>query len=784
MLPRPEQPTVATHWGTYHARLEGDRIAELRPIEIDPDPSPLSDGMIEALTAPARILRPSVRASFLAAREAGRVATDGAGRGHEPFVELPWDEALDLAAAEIARIRSEHGNQAIYGGSYGWASAGRFHHAQSQIHRFLNAAGGYTRSVQNYSFAAAAMIVPHILGDDRGLVSGHSTWPRIAAHTQTLLMLGGVPWKNAQVSSGGIARHILTENLAALRARGARLISASPIRDDAEGADWLPIRPGTDTALMLGMAHVLLAEDLADRDFLASHTHGFDRLEAYITGAADSIAKTPDWAAPITGVPADRIRELARLLAATRSFIMVAWSLQRADHGEQPYWMAAALASMLGQIGLPGGGFGYGYASANGIGNPTPDLSFPAMPQLVNPVTDYIPVARIADALLHPGEPYQFNGMDRIYPDLKMIYWAGGNPFHHHQDLNRLRRAWQRPEAVIVHESWWNPLARHADIVFPVTTVLERDDIAFSSRDRFVTASHRVADPAGEARDDYAVFSGLAQRLGVEDEFTRSRSTEDWLRHLYGRGRQRAAANGLDLPDFDSFWRGGPVVLDAPALEDQIDLLADFRADPQAHALSTPSGRIELYSETVAGFGYDDCPGHPVWIAPREWLGAAGKYPLHLMSNQPATRLHSQYDLVGQSRAAKLHGREVLRMHPSDAEARGIADATVVRVFNDRGACLAAVRLSSDLLPGVVQLPTGAWFDPEEGDAPQPLERHGNPNVLTADRGTSKLGQGPSAHSCLVEVAPYTQPLPPVRAFEPPEFISRPMLMPMKEPRK
>ncbi|WP_395541451.1 molybdopterin-dependent oxidoreductase [Neotabrizicola sp. sgz301269] len=775
MLPRPERPTVAAHWGTYTAGMAQGRVTALHPIAADPDPSPLSEGMIAALDAPARIQRPAIRASFLRAREAGRVATEGAGRGHEPFVELPWDEALDLAAAEIARIRRDHGNGAIYGGSYGWASAGRFHHAQSQIHRFLNAAGGYVRSIQNYSYAAADTLVPHVLGDKRGLVSDHTTWPVIAANTETLVMFGGVPWKNAQVSSGGIARHILTENLAALRARGARLVSVSPIRDDTAGEDveWLPLRPGTDTALILGLCYALVQEGRADQAFLDSHTRGFPVFAAYLTGNSDGVAKTPDWASAITGIPAERIRDLAQGMARSRSFVMMAWSLQRADHGEQPYWAAITLAAMLGQIGLPGGGFGFGYASVNGIGNPTPAFGFPSLPQLDNPVSDYIPVARIADALLHPGEVYQFNGMDRVYPDLRLVYWAGGNPFHHHQDLNRLRRAWQRPEAVIVHDSWWNPLARHADIILPVTTVLERDDIAASGRDRFVAASHRVADPAGEARDDYDIFAGIAARLGAGEVFTEGRSAEDWLRQMYGQARQRAAASDLPLPDFDTFWQQGLVLLDPPALKDQPDLLGAFRADPTASPLPTPSGRIEIHSTRVASFGYDDCPGHPTWLPPKEWLGDTGAYPLHLISNQPRTRLHSQYDLSGPSLAAKHLGREVMRMHPADAAARGIGDGEVVRVFNNRGACLAAVALSDDLMQGVVQLPTGAWFDPEEGDAPQPLERHGNPNVLTGDRGTSRLAQGPSAQSCLVQVERFDGPLPPVRAFDPPTFVPR-----------
>ncbi|MBZ8135436.1 molybdopterin-dependent oxidoreductase [Afifella sp. IM 167] len=773
MLPEPEKPTVATHWGTYRARWEGGRLAALDPLAEDPDPSPIANSMIDALTNASRILRPAVRRSFL---EKG-FSAGGEGRGREPFVEVSWDEALDLAAAELERVRRQHGNGAIYGGSYGWASAGRFHHAQSQIHRFLNVIGGYTRSVQNYSYAAADTIVPHVIGDKSGLVSGHTGWDVIARESGLVVMFGGAPLKNAQVSSGGISRHIVAESVAAAQANGAEIVSVSPIRDDTVGdpaPEWVPIRPNADVALMLGIAHTLAIEGLADRAFLDRHTVGYDRFEAYLLGRTDGVAKDADWAAALADIPADTIRALARRMAGKRTFIMMAWSLQRADHGEQPYFMAITLAAMLGQIGLPGGGFGFGYASVNGIGNTVPAMSWPSLPQGENPVSDFIPVARIADMLLSPGGAYDFNGQSRTYPDIRLVYWAGGNPFHHHQDLNRLRRAWRRPEAIIVHESWWNPLARHADIVFPATTALERNDITAASRDRFVAASHRVAEPAGEARDDFAIFTGLAERLGAGEAFTDGRDEEGWLRHLYGLARQRGSAAGLDLPDFDSFWRAGLCLLPAPAKGPV--LLDAFRDDPEGNPLPTPSGRIELFSATIDGFGYDDCPGHAAWLAPHEWLGsaAASDFPLHLLSNQPRTRLHSQYDSGSHSRAHKVRGREPIRIHPDDAAARGIAEGDIVRVFNARGACLAAAHLSDALRPGVVQLSTGAWYDPVDPSAPDSLDKHGNPNVLTRDQGTSRLAQGPSAQSCLVEIEPFRGEPPEITAFDPPAFAAHP----------
>jgi biotin/methionine sulfoxide reductase len=198
-------------------------------------------------------------------------------------------------------------------------------------------------------------------------------------------------------------------------------------------------------------------------------------------------------------------------------------------------------------------------------------------------------------------------------------------------------------------------------------------------------------------------------------------------------------------------------------------LYGEFRADPEAHPLKTPSGRIEIFSERIAGFGYDDCPGHPVWRAPREWLGSprAQKFPLHLLSSQPATRLHSQLDDALVSRAAKVAGREPLWLHSRDAAARGIRDGDVVRVFNERGACLAGALLTDSIRPDVVLIQTGAWYDPLDPTDPFSLDKHGNPNVLTHDLGTSRLSQGPAAQSVLVEVERATE-APPVTAFDPP----------------
>jgi biotin/methionine sulfoxide reductase len=230
------------------------------------------------------------------------------------------------------------------------------------------------------------------------------------------------------------------------------------------------------------------------------------------------------------------------------------------------------------------------------------------------------------------------------------------------------------------------------------------------------------------------------------------------------------------VPAFDAFWAAG--LLEVPDVDADLVVLSEFRADPDETPLATPSGRIEIFSATIDGFGYKDCPGHPSWLEPTEWLGAplAERYPLHLVANNPTTRLHSQLDVGAFSQAAKVQGREPIRIHPDDAGRRAIRSGDVVRVFNDRGSCLAGAVVSDAVRPGVVQLATGAWYDPLDPADPDAMCVHGNPNVLTFDRGTSSLAQGCSGQHALVQVERWTGPLPPIRAYEPPPVEERPGL--------
>lgn len=757
---------TVTHFGAYEVESDGASVVSVHPFAKDPDPSPIGANL-EAVTR-NRVMRPSIRSSWY---ESGPGAATER-RGVDEYVEVGWDEAFDLVAAEIERVRSSFGNESLFAGSYGWGSAGRFHHAQSQIHRFFATIGGFTTKVDTYSNAAGATITPHVVGGTwHEIVAGHTSLPVIAEHTDLVVAFGGIPLKNAQAQHGGQGRHMVRSWLEQAHDRGTRFVNVSPIRDDlvdTVDAEWLAARPGSDVAIMLSLIHTLVVEELADEAFLSRFTVGWERLRAYVLGHSDGRVKDAAWAAALSEIEASTLRRLAKRMAAGTTMVNVSWALQRAEHGEQVFWTAIALAAVLGQIGTPGGGFGLGYGAIGSIGNGVKRLRLPALPVPPNPAGSFIPVARIADMLCHPGEPFTYNGSSYTYPDIRLVYWAGGNPFHHHQQLNRLVEAWRRPETVIVNDPFWTPTARRADVVFPANTSLEREDIGGAPTDDFVFYMPRILEPVGDSRSDFDIFSGLAERLGHGDEFTEGLSAGEWVRRMYAE----FLADNPDYPSFEQLAEAGFVQhVESEPGEGHKVLLSSFREDPEANPLSTPSGLIEIGSDTVDSFGLDDCPGHPTWFEPTEWLGSDGPYRLHLTSNQPVTRLHSQLDHGAVSVDGKVAGREPIRIHPEDAQMRGIHTGDVVRVFNDRGACLAGAVVSDRVRTGVVELATGAWFDPLDPSEPGSLCVHGNPNVLTRDAGTSGLAQGPIAHTCMVEVELMSDP-PAVKAFGPPPIRS------------
>jgi biotin/methionine sulfoxide reductase len=767
---------TSTHWGNYKVETQDGKLIAIHPAGEDTHPSPIGQSLMSAQDAGCRIPRPFIRQGYLD----NQWKSDGTKRGIEPFVAVPWDEAIDIAADALKRVVDMYGNESIYGGSYGWASAGRFHHAPSQLHRFLNHLGGYTYSVTTYSHGTAETIIPHVFGiPSHKLMEEAPTIEDVTQHARLVVSFGGISMKNTQINSGGIGDHSARRQLQGLRDAGVDVVCISPTRDDIADfidADWWPVRPNADVALMLGLAYTLHTENLHKKAFLSSHCVGYNKFVPYLIGESDGIAKDADWAAALCDIDPDRIRKLARRMATEPCLLSISWSLQRTENGDQPYWMIAVLGAMLGNLGLPGQGVGYGYGCIHNYGFASRHaLPFKVgeLPQGKNKVSTYIPVARISDMLLNPGGTVPFNGKTLTYPDIKVVYWAGGNPYHHHQDLNQLRKAWSKPETIIVNDPVWSATARHADIVFPSTIAMEREDFAWGRSELFASPMHQALPPFEDARDDFAIFSDLAEKLGFEDQFTESRTPREWIKGMWDETVERASETQINLPDFESFWQGGILSVEKSALPEVTFSLEKFREDPDQNPLKTPSGKIEIFSKMLASFNLSDCKGHPMWFEKTEFIGSprSKKFPLALNSNQPVTRLHSQYDFGNVSRSAKIKGREAIRIHPEDAKNRGIVEGDIVRVFNDRGATLAGTIISDSIRAGVVVLPTGAWYDPEDPNDPDSIDVHGNPNVLTKDIGTSTLAQGTSGHSCLVEVELYGSDLPEVKVFRPPLIV-------------
>jgi trimethylamine-N-oxide reductase (cytochrome c) len=433
---------------------------------------------------------------------------------------------------------------------------------------------------------------------------------------------------------------------------------------------------------------------------------------------------------------------------------------------------------MLGQIGLPGGGFtsAYHYASAASPQAKGGNMSGLGAGKPTQPLPPDIPAARIFDCLMNPGKTIDVNGRKITYPDIKMIYWSGGNPFHHHQDINQLVQSWQkRPEVIIVQDPFWTATAKMADIVLPATTAYERDDLEMGGdySGRYIFPMHKVVEPVGESRNDFDICADLAERLGYGDAFTEKRNTMQWLKSIYESASPGARSNRVALPPFDIFWKSGDYVeFPVPESSKQWVRFESFRKDPLLNPLGTPSGLIELYSRNIEKMAYKDCGPHAAWYVPLDWhrSPSARQYPLELISSHPNKRLHSQLSNAPSLRQQyAVADREPILIHPRDAAARGIKGGSVVRVFNERGQILAGAVLTEDIIQGAVRVCEGAWYDPEQPGVAGSLCKNGCVNVLTRDIPTSHLAMGNCGQSGMVQVEAYKGTPPEMTAFKRPK---------------
>ena len=674
-------------------------------------------------------------------------------RGEGRFVRIPWDEALDTVAHELERVRAAYGNGALFI-PYGTGSDSQLNGARA-ARRLLNLLGGCLGYYNNYSWAATQAATPTVYGTQR---TGNERQDWLNA--RTILMWG---WNPAEMRDETNSDYLL--RLA--RERGARIICIDPRLTPSAAAladEWVPIRPGTDAAMMSAMAYVMIEEGLVDLAFVRTHCVGFDASQMppgmegaesysdYILGRSDGVPKTPEWAEAITAVPAATIARIAREYATRKPGVLYqGYGMQRRAYGEQVVRAGCVLAAITGNVGIAGGW-------AGGIAFP-PDGGRQGdfFPVGENPVPARIPVFLWTEAVLRGTELGPEDGLvgaARLESNIKLIYAVASDFLNQHANVHRtaaILRDEGLVEFIAVQDNFVTPTARFADIVLPACTQFEtwglQDGWKYS---KDVLLLPKLVEPPGEAKSDYRICAELAARLGIGEAFTEGRDERAWVAWMLDELRRTRFP---DIPTLDEFLASNLGAYRVP-VEQPAVALADFRADPAAHPLETETGKIEIFSPQLDRLGRpEEVPPLPKYT--QEWESPFGpeaaRYPLQAIGHHTLHRVHSTHDNVDWLEEA--FPQRVL-MNPADAALRGIRDGDLVRVYNDRGALVLPCRLTLRILPGVVDIPQGAWWTPDAHG----VDRRGAVNVLTSERPTP-YALGNTQHTIMVQVEPAPRPL-------------------------
>lgn len=652
-------------------------------------------------------------------------------RGEGRFVRISWEEAYDRIASEMVRIKEKYGPAAILN----MAMAGDTVSLLNELYpflpwslprRFLDLFGSAVHWWDTPCFEGLVFAAGHTLGD---LLDGseadnflYSKLVVLWGHNPAYTIFGtNTPWY-----------------LKLAKERGARFVAVDPIYTDsaaAYGAEWIPIRPATDTAMVLAMIYVIATEGLYDKAFVDRYTLGFDEehlpkgappgssFKSYLLGLRDGVPKTPQWAESITGVPAARIASFAREFARTKPVALFhGWGPGRVPHGEQFHRAAYTLAVITGNIGVLG-------AHAAGVGGAFPGTAA-IFPPTRPPVKTTVRLSKWADAVLlgEKASPQLIgNFADAPPPNIKMIYVTGFNFLQQTPNIRKNVEAIQKVEFVVCHEQFMNFTGKFADILLPVATHLEADDAATAwTRGHYLIYRHKVIDPLYESRRDLEIFTDLAERLGFKEKFN-NHTREEWIKMWV---EQVSAQFGVKI-DYEDFKRKGVYKFHLPepayAWKDQI-------ADPEKHPFPTPSGKVEIYSQQMAEYDWKKTkygapiPPIPTYIPPEEGPGTAiaKKYPLQAVTPHWRHRTHSTWDNVPWLR--ETYTQHVL-MSSADARRRGIRTGDVVKVHNDRGATVLPAVVSERIMPGVVAIFEGAWCDLDADG----VDHAGSANMLTPD---------------------------------------------------
>lgn len=689
--------------------VKGGRIVRIENNDDDngarPRGCPRGRAYRQRIYAPDRLLHPLKRTGE---------------RGTGQFARISWDEALETVAREMKRVKGTYGNAAFLH-FCSMADSHNLHHVGA-FHRLLCMFGGYT--------APWGTISNEGLNFSAGMTYGSR--PSVAEHTAEdylnakLIIL----WSfNPVTTNMGFN---ISFDLARARENGANFVCVDPRYTDSAAtfqARWIPIRPCTDAAVFAAMAYVIINEDRHDKRFIDAYTVGFDVYRDYVFGVEDGIRKTPGWAEAISGIPAKTIADLAREFATAKPAILaVNYAAGRTAFGEQFHRAASTIEAITGNATI-----------RNGQPVSKALMRIPHIPSPPNPVEAGVPprwnalpyrgssvnsgarinVSLFADALL--------KGKEGGYPaDYKFLWLSNTNYLNQLAEVNKATRAFQKPEFVLVTEQFMTPTARFADVVLPVCTFFERNDIYAPRGTGAYGVVNKVIEPLGESRSQLEICEALAEKLGIDDY--NDKTDEQWIRSFLSR-----LSDAAGVPEYEALKKQG------------IYLLKPSKVPVPRPPLPTPSGKIEIYSEFIAKMNHPLIPPIPKYMETWESLNdpLAGKYPLQLTTPHLKRRAHSQFDNLPWLRDMQT---QAVSINTLDAEPRGIEDGDMVRVFNDRGEMIIPARVTERIMPGVVAIPQGAWYTPDE----KGVDRGGCANVLTKNV-TSPAGAF-SPNTALVQV--------------------------------
>ncbi len=665
-------------------------------------------------------------------------------RGEGRFERIPWDEAVELIATKLKSVLNTWGPDAVYV-QYATGQEGVMNGA-NWARRLMNLLGGHLAYHGTYSSACLAYTAPFITGYRD--TNSYQTLVR-----SKLIILNGF----------NPAETIFETNsnyyLAKAKEAGARVIVIDPRLSETAATfadEWIALKPTTDAALFAAMAQVIVSEQLHDQEFLDKYCLGFDfghmphgipdgvagaePYKDYLLGLSDGIPKTPEWAAPITGVPAEVIRRVAHEYASAKPAQLIqGLGPQRHATGEQSVRAGITLACITGNLGRVGGGWGGGEGARR--------LSLPiqGIPTGENRVKAKVPVFLWTDAIVRGTEMTAEDGVTGgpLQSNIKFIFNLASNTLvNQHADINRTKKILADEslcEFIVVSDHFLTPSAKFADIVLPGDHSFERNDLGLPwSGEKYFIFGNKVLEPPPECKNEYWWLSRVAERLGVAEQFTEGKSYDQWIEQVL----QEAHTKDPSIPSFGEMSEIGLFRKDP----EEYTAFAREIEDPVGHPFPTPSGKIEIFSRALYERSDAAVPAIPKYVAAAEGPDdpLASRFPLQCLGPHTRNRTHSIFDSNEWLGEADSH---LMWMNPVDARARKLHDGDVVKVFNDRGTLYIRISVTNRIRPGVVCIPQGAWYSPDgEGSC-----QRGSINVLTSHR-SSPLAHGSAQHTLRVEV--------------------------------